>query len=646
MKKEILRKLTAGIASICMCAMTVAPLMSSAADITINSTTNVSVAGKTFKAYQLFAVSEATSGYFVNCTDATVKAYFADKIGCEVTDSELDTKIGNYLSDINTNGTEEDKMELARELLVVAKKAGLTPVEVTADASATSVTLSNLTAGYYVIEDASYNAGDAISSVMLRNVTENLEINLKADQPTITKKIVEGEARVDANTASVGDTVDYEIKTAVPNTEYYSSYKFKITDTIVTGLDLCEASDITITVMGDNIATAETEASYVLALGTDYKVTYLDGDSDDHNEQMIITFVDMASLGKNNAGDEIIVSYSAVLNENAVVGTSGNVNDVVLEYSNNPNCSADDMDGDGVPDDEDNDDDNDGTPDNEDTDKDNDDIPDDEDTDKDNDGIPDDEDDDDDNDGVPDGNDADDNTPSSSTQTEHDKVLTYVTEIKIAKVDADGKALGGAKFSITGEGVRYIVKTSTTTTSETFDDANSNSTYDEGEEFTDTNGNNVWDAEISETVVTVSTEGSDAEGVEATVSDDGFLVFRGLGAGTYTIKEETAPDNYNKYTGDIEVTIGCTMADGTTALGDAVIADGAELCQWTYSSETGGDVTASGDGDIYTIKVVNRKGVTFPVTGGMGTTIFTLVGLSMIIGATGLYIVKKRAVER
>lgn len=646
MKKEILRKLTAGIASICMCAMTVAPLMSSAADITINSTTNVSVAGKTFKAYQLFAVSEATSGYFVNCTDATVKAYFADKIGCEVTDSELDTKIGNYLSDINTNGTEEDKMDLARELLGVAKKAGLTPVEVTADASATSVTLSNLTAGYYVIEDVSYNAGDAISSVMLRNVTENLEINLKADQPTITKKIVEGEARVDANTASVGDTVDYEIKTAVPNTEYYSSYKFKITDTIVTGLDLCEASDITITVMGDNIATAETEGSYVLALDTDYKVIYVDGNGDDHNEQMIITFVDMASLGKNNAGDEIVVSYSAVLNENAVVGTSGNVNDVVLEYSNNPNCSADDMDGDGVPDDEDNDDDNDGTPDNEDNDKDNDDIPDDEDTDKDNDGIPDDEDDDDDNDGVPDDDDADDNTPSSSTQTEHDKVLTYVTEIKIAKVDADGKALGGATFSITGEGVRYIVKTSTTTTSETFDDANSNSTYDEGEEFTDTNGNNVWDAEISETVVTVSTEGSDAEGVEATVSDDGFLVFRGLGAGTYTIKEETAPDDYNKYTGEIEVTIGCTMADGTTALGDAVIADGTELCQWTYSSETGGDVTASGDGDIYTIKVVNRKGVTFPVTGGMGTTIFTLVGLSMIIGATGLYIVKKRAVER
>lgn len=644
MKKEILRKLTAGIASICMCAMTVAPLMSSAADITINSTTNVSVAGKTFKAYQLFAVSEATSGYFVNCTDATVKAYFADKIGCEVTDSELDTKIGNYLSDINTNGTEEDKMELARELLGVAKKASLTPVEVTADASATSVTLSNLTAGYYVIEDASYNAGDAISSVMLRNVTENLEINLKADQPTITKKIVEGEARVDANTASVGDTVNYEIKTAVPDTKYYSSYKFKITDTIVTGLDLCEATDIKITVMGDNIATDETEESYVLTLGTDYKVIYVDGNEDDHNEQMIITFVDMATLGKNNAGDEIVVSYSAVLNENAVVGTSGNVNDVVLEYSNNPNCSADDMDGDGVPNNEDTDDDNDGTPDDQDNDKDNDGISDNEDTDKDNDGIPDDEDNDDDNDGVPDGNDADDNTPSSSTQTEHDKVLTYVTEIKIAKVDADGKALGGAKFSITGEGVRYIVKTSTT--SETFVDDNSNNTYDEDEAFTDTNGNNVWDAEIGDTVVTVSTEGSDAEGVEATVSADGFLVFRGLGAGTYTIKEESAPAGYNAYTGDIEVTIGCTMADGTTALGDAVIADGIELCKWTYTSETGGDVVASGDGDIYTIKVVNRKGVTFPVTGGMGTTIFTLVGLSMIIGATGLYIVKKRAVER
>lgn len=637
MKKNFIRKLTAGIAALSLCAMAAAPLMSTAADLTINGTTNVSVANKTFKAYKLFEVSEATSGFFVNCTIPEVQDYFDGKITEEIPEGELNTAIGNYLSDIEENGTEQEKINLARELLIVAKKAGITPKSVTADGDDTSAVITGLDAGYYVIEDASSGAGNAISSVMLKNITENVPIALKADKPTITKKIDENGTLVDANTASIGDTVNYQLNTKVPNTKYYSNYNFKITDEIVEGLDLCTADGVAITVMGDNTATAETvEDSYELTQDTDYEVTFVDAAEDGHKEQMVINFLKMAELGQTNAGNEIIVKYSAVLNENAEVGTSGNVNDVVLEYSNNPNWNANDTDGDGTPDTDDGDMDNDNTPDDEDDDWDNDGEDNNEDTDDDGDGIPDDEDD-------------DDNSPSSTTQTVHDKVLTYVTEIKIAKVDALGKALGGATFSITGEGVQYIVKTSTT--SETFTDGDGDGVYDDGEEFEDTNDNDKWDAAIGDTVVTVSTTGTSATGVEATVSEDGFLVFRGLGAGTYKITETDAPADYNKYNGEIEVKIECTMVDGddndenNIALGAAVIGDGTEKCKWSYTSTAGGDVKTDGTGDIFTITVVNRKGVTFPETGGIGTAIFTIVGLSMMIGAAGIYVVKKRVIN-
>ena len=40
---------------------------------------------------------------------------------------------------------------------------------------------------------------------------------------------------------------------------------------------------------------------------------------------------------KNVAGADIVITYSATVNENAVIGNSGNANEVELEYSNNPN---------------------------------------------------------------------------------------------------------------------------------------------------------------------------------------------------------------------------------------------------------------------------------------------------------------------
>ena len=45
-------------------------------------------------------------------------------------------------------------------------------------------------------------------------------------------------------------------------------------------------------------------------------------------------------------------------------------------------------------------------------------------------------------------------------------------------------------------------------------------------------------------------------------------------------------------------------------------------------------------------KVVNKKGSTLPSTGGMGTTIFYVVGSILVLGAAILLITKKRMSAR
>lgn len=89
----------------------------------------------------------------------------------------------------------------------------------------------------------------------------------------------------------------------------------------------------------------------------------------------------------------------------------------------------------------------------------------------------------------------------------------------------------------------------------------------------------------------------------------------GLGSGTYYLEEIEAPKGYNKLTKPIEVKI----ADDT----GAITVDG------TSSSDT-------------TVKVENKAGTVLPGTGGIGTTIFYLIGGGLMVAAAVLLIAKKR----
>lgn len=95
-------------------------------------------------------------------------------------------------------------------------------------------------------------------------------------------------------------------------------------------------------------------------------------------------------------------------------------------------------------------------------------------------------------------------------------------------------------------------------------------------------------------------------------NDDGEVVIRGLKQGTYKLVEIQAPDGYNVLNEDVEVNLAYGNGDGQDTLVVAPV-------------------------------VENFKGAQLPSTGGMGTTVFAIVGLLVMAGAAVTLIVKKRA---
>jgi LPXTG-motif cell wall-anchored protein len=129
---------------------------------------------------------------------------------------------------------------------------------------------------------------------------------------------------------------------------------------------------------------------------------------------------------------------------------------------------------------------------------------------------------------------------------------------------------------------------------------------------------------------TVSTKTVDADAtdkkMEEAVDDNGLVRFDGLGAGTYTITETQTPDTYNTIS-PIQLTVSYSDPD----------ASGAPTARFTVS---GGDAVYE-DG-IIKIKIVNLKGDTLPETGGIGTTIFYVIGTVLVLGAGVVLITRRR----
>lgn len=206
--------------------------------------------------------------------------------------------------------TAERKGELAKLAVAYAKKtAGV--VSETKTSAGGNLVFDNLDLGYYAV-DTTLGALCALS-----NTNNTADVTEKNSGGTIIKEVKENSTQTwgETNDANIGETVEYRAKiTAGKGTANYVMH-----DTMSAGLTF-DAASVVVTV-GDKTLVAGTDKDYVVNTtcgdGCTFEVDFTDAFE--------------ATLNEN---DVILVTYSAVLNENAVIAGAGNPNEIYLTYGN------------------------------------------------------------------------------------------------------------------------------------------------------------------------------------------------------------------------------------------------------------------------------------------------------------------------
>ena len=124
-----------------------------------------------------------------------------------------------------------------------------------------------------------------------------------------------------------------------------------------------------------------------------------------------------------------------------------------------------------------------------------------------------------------------------------------------------------------------------------------------------------------------------------TTPDSGVIVVKGVKTGNYVITEVKAPDGYNKLTDPVTVEaakIGSTFTQTTVYLDKDGNITNKETDKITEVKVDIEKIAAS------SVVVVNKAGTTLPSTGGMGTTIFYILGSILVVAAVVLLVTKKR----
>ena len=256
------------------------------------------VANQEYKAYKIFdVVYDAAKEHYSYTIDSTsewfntVSAYATGAHGLTL------TQVNGGDTYVVTTGNGFSAPDFA-----VALKAavdGMTGLQLSGDAN--SVSVSNLDLGYYFVASST----GALCNLTTTNPT--VTIHDKNDMPF--------EKTADATDVEVGQTVTYTITGKVPDYTGFTSYTYKVADTMSKGLTFNQSS-ITVTVGGvDKTADCTTEKN-VGGNANSFTVT-----------------IPVLSQ-KYTIGAEIKVTYSAVVNKQAVAKISPN--EARLTYSNDP----------------------------------------------------------------------------------------------------------------------------------------------------------------------------------------------------------------------------------------------------------------------------------------------------------------------
>ena len=484
-----------------------------AEETTYSITINNSTAGHTYEAYQIFTGDLATN-------EAGNKVLSNIVWGSGVSEAGQ-TALGDAAAKAETLKTEADAKAFAK---------AVAPYLTTAAGSANTVTdgkyvISGLAAGYYLVKDQDGSLtgdADAYTEYIIKVVSDTTATP-KSSVPTVEKKVKDTNDSTgvtsdwqDSADYDIGDSIPFQLKaTLANNVSSYTTYKVVFHDTLSKGLtynndakvyiDGTETNGFTVT------ATVNADGTTTLTVSCD----------------------DVKALGAGNSS-VITVEYTAKLNENAVLGSAGNPNEVYLEYSNNPNKSEE-------------------------------------------------------------GN-------NETGETPKDVVIVFTYKTIINKVDSETKPLTGAAFKL-----EKLIK---------------------GEDGA---------ADAWTTIKEFAVDGTTTS-----------FTFSGLDDGQYKLTETKTPVGYNTIDPIyfvIEATHGETADVPTLKTLNAYLTDanGNKQTEMKDGESVNIDLgTVDLTAGSITTTVVNKSGSELPSTGGIGTTIFYVLGGVLVLAAVVLLVTKKR----
>lgn len=122
-----------------------------------------------------------------------------------------------------------------------------------------------------------------------------------------------------------------------------------------------------------------------------------------------------------------------------------------------------------------------------------------------------------------------------------------------------------------------------------------------------------------------------------TSDENGLFQVIGLDDGTYKLREIKAPDGFNLLPNDVTVVITADTNNCQDWSGTAAVA--LRDLNVTADGERG---NGQADTGIAAITIANNKGATLPETGGMGTTVFYVLGGILAVGAGVLLVTRRR----
>ena len=524
---------------------------------------NATVAGKTFKVYKIFDAT--TSGnntsysWYKDGGNIPFYDFFYGAngiVGQNVENGNVQGAV-KYLAEKNSGGNNFELSQVAEKLHDYIVEKNIAYVEkITASDTATSVTVSDLSYGYYLVYDDTDLSGDGTSAVrsavMLSNVNKDAVITLKANRPQILKQIKKHNEEYGKGTSvSIGDTVTFKITTVVPSHTLYTDYTYYVEDVMHDGLVLDVDS---IKVYQNDI---ELEGDFTLTTtglseGVDFKVDFTALMNDDD---------------KYEIGDELTIIYDAKVT-NAIQAQKANQNTAKLTYSNDP-------------------------------------------------------------------------TAPTSTGSVSDVANVYSYQFVFTKFAEDTHGvltnvrLAGAEFKlyrvVEGQEDQLITFTTIEKKHEVAEGGTEATTYIQ---YVVAEGN-------SGSVDTLTTHNKG----EATISLGhlnmgghlGDVSIFGLAEGTYKLVETKAPDGYVIADKPFEIKI----EDQIGELGSV----GTLTVTGQYDGEIGNIVNTNGIAEsILTVwaEITNRPGSALPETGGIGTTLFTVLGVILMAGAVAFFISRKR----